>query len=244
MARKSDSSMASYTLFRLSLKSAGKGLKHTWDYSRHAPAARRPSGPARRPLSLGVAPPRPGLRLMGERGNGDPFAMKERLRPERPPAQGRDTGTPEQLSASGTELGTQGRVITHCSWSPPSRAPARRSSARHRPAPPAAAAERFRGRPARRTWARTWARAAAISYRGGALRAAPPCPPAGAAPPASNGACSSLACALSGPQQGCRGEGSLTPAAVLWWNVTDVGLALKARSTKLAAARRKAWDSA
>lgn len=114
---------------------------------------------------------------MGERGNGDPFAMKERLRPDRPPAQGRDAGTPGQPSTSGAELGTQGRVVTHCSWSPPSRAPARRSSARHRPAPPAAAAERFRGRPARRPWARTGARAAAISYRGGALRAAPPCPP-------------------------------------------------------------------
>lgn len=30
IARKSDSSMASYTLVRLSLKSAGKGVKHTW----------------------------------------------------------------------------------------------------------------------------------------------------------------------------------------------------------------------
>lgn len=97
MARKSASSMASQTLLRLSLKSAGKKSNHAW-------AARGPRTPA--------APQ--GCPCGARGGAGPPPA--ESLRPEEG-----ELGSRDNRGALNREVrDKQGLPLTHCFWSPPS----------------------------------------------------------------------------------------------------------------------------
>lgn len=195
MARKSDSSMASYTLFRLSLKSVGKGVKHTWDSSRLPTPARRSAGSSggptlraserargRRRGRSRSPPPRgpPAQRALSPGARAEARAPQRRserpLRPCRsgwgrspPPAWGSEAdspGRPLQRPPGAPRAGGAAAAAGHSLLLVSSIPPRRElGPAPHRPQAPPAASGN-RPAPPRRASARTSAPAAAAGPGG------------------------------------------------------------------------------